>query len=141
MTMKAQKVWFEDGRIMLLTHDGRVGSLPVRMFPRLYNATEKQRNHYELSHFGIHWPDIDEDLSYEGFFDARNDVHSDNPIRRVFCEFPELRITQVARSAGLNATLLQQYVDGYKTPSDKRRKQIEDVIHRLGQELSKVSLA
>lgn len=52
---------------MLLTHDGCVGSLPVRMFPRLYNATEKQRNQTELSHFGIHWPEIDEDLSYEFF--------------------------------------------------------------------------
>ena len=67
--MKAQKVWFENGRVHLLTQDGREGSLPVRLFPRLYNATDAQRQNYTLSHFGIHWPDIDEDLSYEGFFD------------------------------------------------------------------------
>ena len=59
--MKAQKVWFENGRIYLLTGDGREGSLPIRIFPRLYNATPEQRDNYTLSHFGIHWPDIDED--------------------------------------------------------------------------------
>ena len=136
--MKAQKVWFEAGRIFVLTADGREGSLPVRLFPRLYNATEEQRQNFTLSHFGIHWPEIDEDLSYEGFF--TDEALSDNALRRVFTAYPELNVRQVARLAGLNTTLFQQYLDGYKKPSPERVKQIETALHRLGTELCALSL-
>ena len=88
--MKAQKVWFANGRIYILTNEGREGSLPVRLFPRLYNATDAQRQNYTLSHFGIHWPEIDEDLSYEGFFDDDRQSKSENAIGRIFAEYPEL---------------------------------------------------
>ncbi len=138
--MKAQKVWFENGRIFILTGDGREGSLPVRLFPRLYNATDAQRQNYTLSHFGIHWPEIDEDLSYEGFFDDGQKSQSENSIGRIFAEYPELNARQVARMAGLNTTLFQQYIDGHKKPSPERLKQIESVLHRLGAELSALAI-
>lgn len=138
--MKAQKVWFEDGRIYILTNDGREGSLPVRLFPRLYNATDAQRQNYTLSHFGIHWSEIDEDLSYEGFFDDKQQSNSENAIGRIFAEYPELNARQIARMAGLNTTLFQQYIDGRKRPSAERLKQIESAIHRLGAELSTLSI-
>ena len=138
--MKAQKVWFANGRIYILTNEGREGSLPVRLFPRLYNATDAQRQNYTLSHFGIHWPDIDEDLSYEGFFNDDRQSKSENAIGRIFAEYPELNARQVARMAGLNTTLFQQYIDGHKKPSAERLKQIESAIHRLGAELSALSI-
>lgn len=138
--MKAQKIWFANGRIYILTNEGREGSLPVRLFPRLYNATDAQRQNYMLSHFGIHWPDIDEDLSYDGFFDEDRQPKSENAIGRIFTEYPELNARQVARMAGLNTTLFQQYIDGHKRPSAERLKQIESVIHRLGAELSALSI-
>lgn len=138
--MRVQKVWFANGRIHILTNEGREGSLPVRLFPRLYNATDAQRQNYTLSHFGIHWPDIDEDLSYEGFFDDDRQPKSENAIGRIFMEYPELNARQVARMAGLNTTLFQQYIDGHKKPSAERLKQIESAIHRLGAELSALSI-
>ncbi len=138
--MKAQKVWFENGRIFILTGDGREGSLPVRLFPRLYNATDAQRQNYTLSHFGIHWQEIDEDLSYEGFFNDEQLAKSENSIGRIFAEYPELNARQVARMAGLNTTLFQQYIDGHKKPSPERLKQIESVLHRLGAELSALAI-
>ncbi len=138
--MKAQKVWFENGRIFILTCDGREGSLPIRLFPRLYNATDAQRQNYALSHFGIHWQEIDEDLSYEGFFDDEQLAKSENSIGRIFAEYPELNARQVARMAGLNTTLFQQYIDGHKKPSPERLKQIESVLHRLGAELSALAI-
>ncbi len=138
--MKAQKVWFENGRIHLLTADGREGSLPVRLFPRLYNATEEQRQNFTLSHFGIRWAEIDEDLSYEGFFYPEDEIDPNNVLGRIFFEFPELNVRQVARKARLNPSLLQQYIDGYKTPSETRLKEIISVLHRLGSELSAISL-
>ena len=138
--MKAQKVWFKDGRLYVLTADGREGNLPLRLFPRLYNATEEQRQNYTLSHFGIHWPEIDEDLSYDGFFVDEQQAKSENVIGRIFAEYPELNARQVARMAGLNTTLFQQYIDGHKKPSADRLKQIEAVLHRLGTELSALAI-
>ncbi|HKQ58788.1 MAG TPA: DUF2442 domain-containing protein [Candidatus Eisenbacteria bacterium] len=48
--------------------DGRTISVPLAWYPRLMAATPDQRSHWEVSGggFGIHWPDVDEDLSTEG---------------------------------------------------------------------------
>lgn len=48
--------------------DGRTISVPTIWYPRLVNATQKQRENWEVcgAGYGIHWPDIDEDLSTEG---------------------------------------------------------------------------
>ena len=42
--------------------------MPLDWFPRLEQASVEQRNEFELSAFGIHWEELDEDLSFEGFF-------------------------------------------------------------------------
>jgi hypothetical protein len=49
--------------------DGRTISVPLAWYPRLLHASETQRNHWQIvgGGYGIHWPDIDEDLSAEGF--------------------------------------------------------------------------
>jgi hypothetical protein len=48
--------------------DGRSLSVPLAWFPKLLHATAEQRQHWELAGagFGIHWPELDEDLSSEG---------------------------------------------------------------------------
>jgi hypothetical protein len=48
--------------------DGRVISVPLAWYPRLKNAKPKERNNWRVAGggFGIHWPDLDEDLSTEG---------------------------------------------------------------------------
>ena len=48
--------------------DGRTISVPLAWYPRLLAATPRQRAHWKLTGggFGIHWPDVDEDLSTEG---------------------------------------------------------------------------
>ena len=48
--------------------DGRTISVPLVWYPRLLNATETQRKNWQISGggYGIHWQDIDEDLSTEG---------------------------------------------------------------------------
>ena len=48
--------------------DGRTISVPLTWYPRLLHATEAQRNNWRVAGggFGIHWPDVDEDLSTEG---------------------------------------------------------------------------
>ena len=48
--------------------DGRTIVVPLAWYPRLLEATPEQRKKWRLSGagFGVHWPDIDEDLSTEG---------------------------------------------------------------------------
>ena len=48
--------------------DVRTISVPLAWYPRLGNASAKQRKHWQVAGggYGIHWPEIDEDLSVEG---------------------------------------------------------------------------
>ncbi len=61
-------VSFDDDRIKVEFDDGRGIALPLAWYPRLLNGTADQRNRWELigDGEGIHWPDLDEDLSAEG---------------------------------------------------------------------------
>ncbi len=66
--MEILKIWFDNKNIFLKTKKGIEKSMPLKWFPRLEKATEQQKRNFELSPFGIHWEEIDEDLSFEGFF-------------------------------------------------------------------------
>lgn len=134
--MRAVKVWFDDF-VNIEMDDGRVGCLPLADFPRLKHATEKQREEYTLSPFGIHWGEIDEDLSYEGFF-TKGECFP-NKIAKVLKSLPEINVNQLARRIGINQSLLAKYICGAKKPSEKRLKEIENALHDLGRELSAVS--
>ncbi len=71
--MKIEKVWFDAENIYIKTDIGHVIGNPLQWFPELLNATVEEKNNYEISPFGIHWPDIDEDLSLDGFFDYKRE--------------------------------------------------------------------
>lgn len=62
---RAVSLSFADDRMLLQLADGREVSVPLAWFPRLQQATEAQRAHYRLmgTGEGIHWEDLDEDLS------------------------------------------------------------------------------
>ncbi len=61
-------VTFDVERLHVALSDGRRISVPLDWFPRLANATPQQRQRWERigGGIGIHWPDIDEDLSVAG---------------------------------------------------------------------------
>lgn len=67
--IKVKKVWLDNERIFIETDKGEVKSHPFSWFPRLFKATPEERRKFELSPFGIHWPELDEDLCFEGFFE------------------------------------------------------------------------
>ena len=58
--------YFRDGEIVIAMKSGSELRFPVAENPRLAKGTSKQLNNIELSPFGIHWPDLDEDLSFRG---------------------------------------------------------------------------
>ena len=61
-----QQVLCSDAELTVTLRDGRRITTPLWWYPRLLKATPQQRARYELSPFGIHWPEIDEDLSVGG---------------------------------------------------------------------------
>ena len=62
------KVWVDDTHVYAETTDGLRASYALSDWARLAHATDEQRRDFQLSYFGIHWPKIDENLSFEGMF-------------------------------------------------------------------------
>lgn len=133
--MKATRVWFEGERIYIETEDGRTLWQSILYYQRLKNATDEQRNDYELGAFGIHWEEIDEDVSYESF---EYDMSEPVGISRIFLMHPELNASAVARRLGIQQSLLAQYIRGLKKPSAEREQMILETIREIGSELCAV---
>lgn len=72
----ATKIWFDKENMWVALTDGRQLSIPLVYFSRLLNATPEQRNNYELSGggTGIHWEEIDEDISVPGLILGNKDL-------------------------------------------------------------------
>jgi len=67
MSSLAKVVSFDEDTLWVDFVDGRKLGVPLAYFPRLMNATPTQREHYEISGggSGLHWDEIDEDISVE----------------------------------------------------------------------------
>ena len=65
---KIKKISIDDDEIVADLMDGRTISIPLAWSWRLSEATEEQRNNYKIiaDGIGIHWPDVDEDISAQG---------------------------------------------------------------------------
>ena len=65
---RVETVYFTRDALVVDLVDGRTISVPLDWYPKLFKATQKQRSHWEIcgGGYGIHWPEIDEDLSTEG---------------------------------------------------------------------------
>ena len=68
-----KKAWCEAGMICLLMSDNKEIRFPVILNTKLKNATQKQRNNIEIisAGTGLHWPDLDEDLSVTGIMEGK----------------------------------------------------------------------
>lgn len=64
--------------------DGRTISAPITWYPRLASGTPEERQHWELvgSGQGIHWPDLDEDISVEALLQGRGSNEAQSSLKR-----------------------------------------------------------
>lgn len=133
------KVWFDEGRIYILTDQGNTYSRPLEAFPLLLDATDQQRAKYEIGLDGddLHWDEIDEDIHISSFFDT-SEPNLNNPIAEVFHKFPQLNVSEVARTLGINKSLLSRYIYGIKKPSQQRVDQIMNTIREIGRQMSSI---
>jgi len=66
----AQFAVYREGFIVITMKGGAEFRFPTKENPRLAKGTPHQLNNIEISPFGIHWPDLDEDLSFRGLMEG-----------------------------------------------------------------------
>lgn len=129
--LRIEKVWIASNAVWIRTTDGQEACEYFDDYTRLKYATKDQRENFISDDFGITWPDLDEDLSYEGFFKPKNKTE----LYRVFIEHPELNVSAIARRMGISQSLFAQYISGLKKPSKERLDSIYATLREIGQEL------
>ncbi len=82
--IRIQKIFFEGGLMRVLLADRQQIMVPVRMYPRLHFATMAERRNFRLIAHGrgIHWPDLEEDISLEGLLQRRGSCESPQSLLR-----------------------------------------------------------
>ena len=129
------EIWLTDSAVWIRTEDGREAKERFSDYPRLKYATEEQRCNFVSDADGIHWPELDEDLCFESFFDKKDQTI----LYRIFIEHPELNASAIARRLGISQSLFAQYISGAKKPSEARLNQILEQIRASGRDLSQIS--
>ena len=133
---KIEKIWFDNGRIYLQTDEGKSYSRPLEAFPVLKDATESDRMAFKIGRFGddIRWEKLDEDVHISSFYDT-TEPNPDNEVAKLFKQFPQLDVSEMAKYMGINKSLLAKYIYGIKEPSEDRMHKIKHAFHTIGQEL------
>ena len=73
-SVRATKVDFDDDQMWVHLDDGRVVGVPLAWYPRLVRASGQERAQVWISPTGLHWDDLDEDVSIEGILAGRGDM-------------------------------------------------------------------
>lgn len=107
--MKISKIWFDKNRIYGLTDDGRTLWQSLLYYRRLLQATSEERENYEMDDEGIHWYDLDEDVSFESF------------------EYEDFTEDEIA----VTASGLQMSIDEVRTGKLYEAKDADDLMNQL----------
>ena len=80
----ARSVSVTDDALIADLADGRTITVPLAWFPRLAHGTSAERNNWRLiaAGEGIHWPDLDEDISVESLLAGRRSGETQESLRR-----------------------------------------------------------
>ncbi len=78
------KVTVTDDTLSVDLEDGRSVSVPIGWYPRLAQGTESERANFEISGagYGLHWPDLDEDIGVEGLLLGKRSAESSGSFER-----------------------------------------------------------
>jgi hypothetical protein len=71
-------VMVTDDTLSVDLEDGRTISVPIGWYPRLAHGTSAERAHFQISGagYGVHWPDLDEDIGVEGLLLGKKSAES-----------------------------------------------------------------
>jgi len=130
--MKITKIWFENDRIYGLTDTNQTVWQSLLYYKRLRNANDIERENYEIDDEGIHWYNLDEDVSFESF---EYDDPEPQGISKLFLSHPELNAVAIGKRLGISQNIMIQYVNGTSKPSKERERLILNEISAVGREL------
>ena len=82
--VKAIEVNVTEDNLVVELDDGRILSIPLTWYPRLWHGTMAERQNWRMigDGMGIHWPDLDEDISIEGLILGRRSGESQRSLNR-----------------------------------------------------------
>ena len=115
--MTIKKIWFDKDHIYGEDENGKSYNQSLLWYPKLLNATDDERNQYRFGFDGIHWRNLDEDISFESF--GYEDAEP-SQLQKFFLTHKE--------------TQLKNYINGFKRPSEESEQQIVNSIHAIGRE-------
>jgi hypothetical protein len=73
ISARAIKVHFDDAQMWVELEDGRTLGIPLAWYPRLLHGTPELRNRVSISPSGLHWEELDEDISIAGLIAGKAD--------------------------------------------------------------------
>ena len=133
--MKIKKIWFDGDYIYGMDERNNTYRQSLLWYSKLRNASAEERERYTFSTIGIHWRELDEDVSFESF--GYEDAEP-SKLQRFFLTHKEINVSEFARLIGINAALLRNYINGFKKPSKEREGQILEQRHKIGAEFMEV---
>ena len=122
--MKIIKIWFKGDYLYGEDDSGKTYRQSLLWYKKLRSATDEEREQYTFGFDGIHWRNLDVDVSFESF--AYDDAEP-TKLQRFFLSHPEINIAEFARLIGMNPSLLRNYINGFKKPSKEREQMITEV--------------
>lgn len=131
--MVIKELWFDKDYIYGKDENGATYKQSLLWYPKLSAASDDERSKYRIGFDGIHWQNLDEDISFESFtyVDAEP-----TPMQKFFLTHKEINIAEFAKQIGINASLLRNYINSFKKPSKEREQQILEHIHAIGKQYS-----
>lgn len=129
--MIIKDIWFDGEWIYGRSDEGKTYRQSLLWYKALMNASSEERSKYVFSGEGIHWRHLDTDISFESFEYPEAEP---SPIQRFFLTHPEINIAGFAEKAGINASLLRNYINGFKNPSPDTAAKILNCVHSIGKE-------
>ena len=81
---RIDNVMVNDDTLYVDLEDGRTISVPIGWYPRLAHGTPVERANFQISSagYGIHWPDLDEDIGIEGLLLGKKSTESPSSFER-----------------------------------------------------------
>lgn len=129
--MRVIKIWFKGDYLYGEDESGKIYRQSLLWYKNLRKATDEEREEYTFGYDGIHWRHLDEDVSFESF--AYQDAEP-SKLQRFFLSHPEINVSEFARLIGISPSLLRNYINGFKKPSEERERMIFQKLHNIGKE-------
>lgn len=131
-----KEVWFSNNRIYIRLADGVSYNRPLEAFPTLMEASESEREAFEINRYGdaLRWRSLDEDIHVSSFLETKEPC-KDNEVAAIFNQFPWLNVSEVAKLIDVHKSVLLSYIYGMKEPTIERMNKLRDTLHFMGAKL------